>query len=140
MDKPNEVGKLIWKDEYSVNVKEIDEQHKHLVGIINNLVDAVSSPNKETIADIIDQIIQYKTTHFATEEKYFHEFNYEDTKEHEARHHEFSQRIQELKDQHKEDTVSLGFTLVDFLENWFVTHLNLADHKYTKCFNEHGLY
>ena len=140
MDKLDEAGKLLWKDEYSVNVKEIDDQHKHLVGIINNLADTVSTPNKEIIENIIDQIIQYKTIHFATEEKYFHKFNYEGTKEHEARHHEFDQKIQEIRDQYNEDPASLAFALIDYLEDWFVTHLNLADHKYTKCFNDHGLF
>lgn len=131
---------LVWKDEYSVNVKEIDNQHKELIEIINHLIEMINAtPNEETVKEIINKIVQYKSTHFATEEKYFHQFNFEGTAEHEAKHREFNQKVEEIKEQYKEDVISFAFALVDFLEDWLINHLITMDHKYIKCFNDHGL-
>ncbi len=133
-------NRLIWKDEYSVKVAEIDEQHKHLFEIINKLFAMVSSTqSKKAINDLISEIVSYKVAHFATEEKYFHQFNFEGTKEHEIAHQRFDAKVKELVATHKDDTTALAFELVDFLEDWLVGHLMSLDQQYVKCFKEHGL-
>jgi len=40
------------------------------------------------------QLVNYGNFHFATEEKYFDEFNYEDTEEHKKRHQEFRDKLE----------------------------------------------
>jgi len=58
-------------------VREIDEQHKLLIETINELVNVVASnPSKEGLMSIIENLINYKKIHFATEERYFEEFNF----------------------------------------------------------------
>lgn len=133
--------KLLWKDEYSVNVKEIDDQHKQLFSIINTLIETIAAtPKEEEIVAIINEIVSYKAAHFATEDKYFHEFNYEGTAEHEAAHERFNQKVTELQKTYAGNTLEFAFALIDFLEDWLLEHLMGMDQKYTKCFNEHGLY
>lgn len=133
---------LVWKDEYSVGVVELDNQHKNLIGIISRLSEAVNrTSNEEEIRQIIADIIAYKKVHLATEEGYFHKFQYEGTAEHERRHHEFSERMEEFQKRQQENpTISIGFEIVDYLEDWFIQHLLRADKLYTECFHEHGLY
>lgn len=134
-------GPLIWTDACSVNVKEIDEQHKHLFAIINDLIRVISAtPKEEEVKKIIERIIEYKKFHFATEEKYFHLFNYEGTQQHEAAHRMFDEKIGQLRETYKDDVIGLAFALVDFLEDWLIGHTLTVDKKYTQCFNEHGLY
>lgn len=36
------MGMILWKDEYSVDIQEIDEQHKSLVSLINQLYKTLS--------------------------------------------------------------------------------------------------
>lgn len=130
-----------WKSEYSVGVVELDNQHKKLIEIINQLVDVIGRvPDEEQVKKIIAEIVAYKAEHFATEEKYFHQFNYEGTEEHEARHHDFNSQIEALQAKNQGDAIGFAFELVEFLEDWFIGHLLSMDKKYTKCFNEHGLH
>lgn len=136
----NSQKKLVWKDEYSVNVVEIDNQHKNLFEIINNLIEILNStPKKEEVADIINKIVEYKIAHFGTEEKYFNLFNYEGSAKHIDSHKKFNEKLQEVQASYKEDTIGFAFALVNFLEDWLINHLMYMDQEYKKCFNEHGL-
>lgn len=134
-------SKIVWNDGMSMNVKVIDEQHKAFIGTINELIDCINTvPNEEKISSIIKKITNYKLQHFATEEKYFKEFNYEGAAEHIAAHRDFNKRVELLTQEHGKDPISFAFNLVDFLEDWLLDHLSNMDRKYIKCFNEHGLH
>jgi hemerythrin len=129
-----------WKEEYSVQVKEIDDQHKKLVSIIDELFVAINEEKgKEKLGDILDALIEYGVYHFATEEKYFDEFHYELTEEHKKMHRGFETQITELKKKIVNNEVEVSFELIDYLEDWLLDHLMNVDQKYVKCFKEHGL-
>lgn len=132
--------KLIWKDEYNVDVKEIDEQHKKIFAAINDLIEIASlTPTKEKLMPIIEKLAEYKELHFATEEKYFHQFNFEGASEHEAEHRRFNETFIAIQSKYQENTTEFAFALLDFLEDWLIEHLIIMDQKYKKCFKEHGL-
>jgi hemerythrin len=133
-------NKLVWEDKYSVGVVEIDNQHKRMFAVINELLDAINTgTTADHLGNIIESLVKYKIFHFETEEKYFRDFNYEEAEAHTAKHHEFNQKLTTLKEKHPEYTVEFAFELVDFLEDWLIDHLMVVDQKYKKCFAEHGL-
>lgn len=130
---------LVWDDKYNL-VKKIDEQHKFLFEIINDLIREISStPKEESVKAIIGKILEYKKVHFATEEKYFEEFNFEGAAEHKEEHRLFGEEVEKISAAHAGDYIGLAFALVDFLENWLITHLMSTDQKYKQCFIDHGL-
>jgi hemerythrin-like metal-binding protein len=132
--------KLEWEEKYSVGVEEIDDQHKKMFAVINELLDAINSNTTEKhLGEIIDGLVEYKMFHFATEEKYFKEFNYEEAEEHVGKHKEFNDKLNKLKEKYPMPTVDFAFELVDFLEDWLIDHLMAMDQKYKKCFHDHGL-
>ena len=132
--------KLEWDKKYSVGVEEIDNQHKRMFVVINELLDAIdSNSTNEHLGHIIESLVQYKIFHFETEEKYFKEFNYDDSEEHIRKHREFNKKLIELKEKYPEPTIEFAFELVDFLEDWLINHLMVVDQKYVQCFHEHGL-
>jgi hemerythrin len=64
-----------WKEDYSVGVASIDDQHKRLIAWINRLHEAMTAGAagnvmEQTLADLID----YTVYHFATEEKLFAQY------------------------------------------------------------------
>jgi hemerythrin len=134
-------GQLVWKDEYSVKVKEIDDQHKQLFDIINNLIKVLNTaPKEETINEIVKNIIKFKEAHFATEEKYFAQFNFEGAEEHIVAHKTFGEKVVAVQVAHQGDTIGFAFALVDFLEDWLIGHLMHMDQKYVECFTKNGLH
>lgn len=128
-----------WKAEYSVKVKEIDEQHKEVVETINKAHEAVNdSADLEEIKQVLNDLVGLVRTHFSTEEKYFEEFNYEETDEHVEEHIKLTEKVLEFYNRFEagEDIIK---ELLDFLKEWLEDHLITMDQKYVKCFQEHGL-
>jgi len=136
----NVQNKLLWDDKYKVGVEVLDAQHKKLFEIINELLDAISHlPNKENVENITKHLIEYKKTHFETEEKLFKDCNYEKTEQHIAIHHEFSDKLDSLQKEYGDDPIVYAFQLVDYLEDWMIKHLMNSDKDYTKCLHDHGV-
>ncbi|MEE8423688.1 MAG: hemerythrin domain-containing protein, partial [Thermodesulfobacteriota bacterium] len=66
-----------WNDNFSVNVEELDKQHREMIGIINRLLDSIADEkNDEIVDDILNKLTDFIMTHFETEEHYFDKFNY----------------------------------------------------------------
>ena len=129
-----------WKPEYSVQVEEIDEEHKELVKLINKLYDAINTLKvKEELESIIKELIEFSQYHFDTEEKYFDKFKYEHSVEHKKEHKIFKEKMLDTSKKFKNKEIEVTFELVDFLEDWLIDHLIEEDQKYVKCFKNNGL-
>lgn len=129
-----------WDDSLSVNVGEIDQQHKMLVAMINELNDAMRmGKGKDVIGKIINSLFGYTATHFKTEEKYFAQFGYPDTDNHKKEHAAFVQKVMDFKDGFEKKKLSLTIEVMDFLSNWLKNHIKTTDKKYSQLFNEKGL-
>jgi hemerythrin-like metal-binding protein len=131
---------IAWSSELSVNVKEIDEQHRYFVTILNKLYAAsLSLGGQAKIPQLFMELGKYGTEHFSTEEKYFDKFNYAGAFEHKEAHKKFNAAIGQYAVRIKQGQ-DITLELLDFVENWLIDHLSSFDKKYTQCFNEHGLY
>ena len=129
-----------WTEDLSVNVKEIDDQHKYFLSLLNELyISLYSSKIDENIRIIVHNLETYAKMHFETEEKYFDMFNFEGAEEHKLKHRELLNKVRELTQQNEKHGSDILVQLMDFMEDWLVDHLSSMDKKYVKCFNDHGL-
>lgn len=133
---------LIWDKKFNLGIKIIDDQHKYFVSVLNELLASLGDPknSKQLIENVFKKLSDYINFHFATEEKYFKQFNYQDAEEHIAKHNEFKQKIESLKQEYIADQISTQYSLADYLEDWLLDHLATMDKKYVECFHSHGLY
>lgn len=129
-----------WNADFSVNVAEIDNQHQKLVGMINQLNDAMKQrKGKDVLGAIINNLFAYTATHFETEEKYFTQLHYPDTDNHKELHRNFVKKVSEFKNGHDGGQVALTVEVMRFLKDWLSSHIQGADRKYAPWFNERGL-
>jgi len=129
-----------WNESYSVGVNEIDMQHQKLVGMINELHDAMLQGQGKTIlGNIISGLIDYAQIHFATEEKYFDLFGYPDSVSHKKEHSDFTQKIAGFKTGFDSGKLGMSINVMDFLSSWLRNHIKVVDKKYSPLLNEKGL-
>jgi hemerythrin-like metal-binding protein len=132
--------KLIeWNDNYSVNVEEIDNQHKEIIKIINELyVSIVEGKSRNSVDKIFKDLTEYATTHFKTEEDYFEKINYPEASFHKEQHEDIAKKIEEFKKRNEAGRKILDSEILRFLMSWFINHVILIDKRFTEYFNENG--
>jgi hemerythrin len=129
-----------WNGGLNVGVIEIDKQHQKLVGMINDLNDAMKQgKGKDILGEIINGLANYTVTHFRIEEKYFDQFGYPDTNNHKKEHLNFTKKVTEFKDRFDKGKIGLSIEIMNFLSNWLQNHIKRVDKKYGPFFNEKGL-
>lgn len=129
-----------WTDKMSVKSEEIDQQHKQLVNILNELYQAfMDREHKERIGSIISQLSDYTRYHFNTEENYFTSFNYFDREKHIKEHQDFRNKVDEFMKKYHDSIGSLTYDVMNFLRNWLNNHIMETDQKYIECFNQNGV-
>jgi hemerythrin-like metal-binding protein len=131
---------IVWNPEFSVNIQVVDDQHKALVDTINTLYDAMSEGRGGTVlSQIFNNLAEYTTVHFATEEDIMIRFSYPDYEEHASAHSICAAKVSDFKQRFDKGEISMSIELVTFLVNWLHNHLLEMDQKYKAFFKEKGI-
>ncbi|RPH34399.1 MAG: hemerythrin [Bacteroidales bacterium] len=129
-----------WNENYSVNIKSIDEDHQGMFRIINQLYDAIShGKTKGILTEIIAQLVDYTKTHFRREELFFSTTNYPDSVDHKIQHELFIEKIETLKNQFEAEGKQISVELIKFLSDWLINHILISDKKYMVHLKKYGL-
>jgi len=129
-----------WRDELSVSVGEIDDQHKVLIGYINDLNSAMGKGTvKELIEPILNNLVEYTQTHFGQEEAYFDKFGYAARESHKEAHQRFVAKISEFREGFVSGKALLSKDIMVFLKEWLVKHIMGIDKKYTTFMHANGI-
>lgn len=129
-----------WNDSLSVNVVKIDQEHKKLVEMINELTDAMKAGHgKDVLGKILNGLISYTASHFQTEEKYFQQVKYPDAAAHKKEHVAFVQKVTEFKKEFDAGRATVSVNILQFLSKWLQNHIKGTDQKYSSFFHENGI-
>jgi hemerythrin-like metal-binding protein len=132
---------ITWKDSFSVGIPTIDEQHKKLFGMINNLFSEFSKGiTDEFLNEIITELEKYTVYHFSYEEKFMQLYNYANYKVHKAKHNQFIETIKNYKETLSKDNKKEVIDFITFLKNWWLKHIMGTDKQYIKLFQEKGMH
>lgn len=125
--------------EFKVGIKEIDNQHKQLLNLINSINIGISKKqNKKKFSENLDKLIEDLKMHFHTEESYFRKFGYPYYKEHMIEHEKITLKVLRFSERSaRGEDVSLA--LLEFLKEWIENHFMVHDKKYVKYFRENKL-
>ncbi len=131
---------LDWSDDFSVGIEEIDEQHKVLIGLLNELDMAIRQRRGSEITDsILKRLEDYTRVHFTLEEALMRVLDYPDYEAHKHEHERLIADLQALKKKYAADHSSISFELVHFMKNWLMTHTLGTDRKYAAYFMQKGV-
>lgn len=119
---------LEWKPEYSVGIASMDDEHREMIDLINDVYQRLgSSSDPEDIEDCLDNIFNTISLHFALEERIMREHAYAEYTEHKEDHEDLLDEIRDLMDQFIGDTDSGARLLEKRLSDWFARHFATFD-------------
>lgn len=130
---------IIWGNHLKTGITIIDEQHQELFETIDKLEKAKT--NKSAFYEILIELQVYITLHFATEEKYMAYTGYPEFDNHKICHDKF---INDYKNSLKiitkyDNVMDICPKLVNFVENWIMTHYTNEDVKMAAYLNKNPL-
>jgi hemerythrin len=89
--------KLVWNDSLSLDIPEIDEEHRRLVSIIDAFNQAVvSRQEKSEIQRILSLLLADAKSHFEHEVQLFYEHGYPDIGNHASLHAELTRELVDI--------------------------------------------
>ena len=117
-------------EEHHVGVSMIDDQHMRLAEMINKLYDSMQSGiDTEEVRVLINAVVGYIEYHFDEEEQYMLRTNYPEAGEHKRMHISLRKQIQEIKRGLDIDRGAMPLSILDFLRNWLLNHIQTWDVK-----------
>lgn len=129
-----------WREEYSVGIQEIDEEHKQLVNLINQLNEAIVLGSKpEKVESVFSQLIDYTRIHFAVEEALMRIVHYKGYDAHKEIHDDITKQVIAFKEKFYSGRYQTASELMNFLINWLFNHINQVDKMYVETFVNAGL-
>jgi hemerythrin len=126
----------------SVGVKALDEDHKRMVGMLNELHDGIMlGQAKEALGRVLDGLVNYTQTHFAREEQLFSQADYPGALAHKTEHNELTKRVMDLQMRYKNGAqLALTLETVNFLKSWLLNHIQISDKRYGPHLNAKGIH
>src|SRR3989338_1239899 len=131
-----------WTQEYSVKIAGIDDQHKKLIEIINEVHESLSTEGskKEAINKVIGELYDYTKYHFSAEEELMRKFSYPQYINHKSAHDTFIMKVVQFQDEFRQGRILvLSVEVIRFVRDWLFKHILTVDKQYSSFFNQQGV-
>lgn len=120
-----------WKESFSVGNKDIDDDHKKLLGMINQLQTAAHYQTDEALIEsTLNELIEYTKYHFSREEDMMKEKNYPDIEAHMKEHAAMVKQVTQFINEYRVDKTRTIENVILYLKTWLINHINGSDQKY----------
>lgn len=126
-----------WSDQFVTGFELIDEQHKKLVDLVNDVAPKLAAHDEvqmRDVAPLLNQLADYAVFHFGYEEDlmltaridpgYF--------ARHQRLHNLFAQEIARVIQNAKAGNTVSGMDLLRYINDWLTTHILSEDQKMTR--------
>ena len=123
---------LLWSDLLSVGVESIDDEHKQLIAIVNDLYQAhCEGHEKEVVGEIIERLRKYIRIHFAREERLMERCDYPGLAEHKLEHTAMEKWVAVMENEYRAGNgAEIAHEILDYLKDWFYDHIGRIDQLY----------
>ena len=130
-----------WSEKFSVGVRELDEQHQHLIKLLNLLISTQGTANtrSETISDTLMAMTRYAQAHFQAEEKLMEDYGFPGLEEQKIQHRDFRKKTVAFSTATYYGIDQVPEALLEYLVEWWVHHILEDDMAYRSFFKDKGV-
>ena len=124
---------IIWSEGFSTGIAEVDDQHRVLLKLIDEVRVLVANQRHQDphlrLGPILDQLNEYATSHFLTEETLLRQYLAEDagTDAHIQSHRNYLSTIAGHQKQMRHGQAQVCSDLYRFLRQWWIGHILTTD-------------
>ncbi len=123
-----------WDPQLSVGCETIDNQHKELIQLVDELENELSTSSDnalspQQLARSLKFIVNYSRHHFSAEEELMKSINFDDLPRHKEIHNELIQKITEILVGMRDGKSPAALDLVNYFIDWVKKHVMEEDQK-----------
>lgn len=122
---------LVWQDDLNTGIQVIDDQHRRIVDMINQLHDA-REQGRDAVGNVLSELVDYTLSHFAFEEALLEEAGYEFSRPHKRVHEIFIGRVSDYNLRFKAGE-DIAQELIGLLSRWLFNHIRSDDAGYVQA-------
>lgn len=117
-----------WAEDMIIDHGAIDEDHKKLVDLVNELHTATSvGKGHEVIEKIMMDLMTYTKEHLQREEQIMASINFPNLERHKLGHQQFSEKLTTLQTQFEAGSIIVASQLSTVLRDWLSLHIRRSD-------------
>jgi hemerythrin len=131
---------ISWRDDLSVGVSALDDQHKQVLDVINSIYEIrFENASHEALLKNLTKLQFFTETHFRYEESVMKFANYPNFEEHRLYHEAMMAKTVKICSQFRSNIQSDTDDLFQLLKNWWLSHICKEDRDYIECVKQLGL-
>ena len=136
---PSNTEMVTWTDLYATGIERIDNQHKELVLLTNELFQACRTSQEAVemvFKDAMHRMVDYVRFHFSTEQKLLEQINFPEYADHKKQHESLVKQILEAAKEFEAGKKWTPHNFVRTLKDWVFSHIAITDKIYAAYVQE----
>lgn len=126
-----------WTGSLVIGIKTIDDQHRQLVALVNELHESATAPAQHCPGpELVARLKAYAAEHFHVEEGYMQAFAYPEFEAHQKEHEAFCDVVLSLGNSCADGSAHPA-ELLEFLKSWLTNHILDVDMKMGRFLEDH---
>jgi hemerythrin len=132
---------MVWNDRVSVGIEVIDADHKKMLGMINELYDAIlAGKGRSKLNSLFERLLDYTRYHFAHEEEMFARTGYPGAAMHKQQHEEMKKWLETAQRDYRNNFSSApSLEVMIYLKDWLFDHILGSDQRYAPHMKAHQI-
>ncbi len=124
-EKPHREARWIsWDASLSVGIDVIDEHHRYLFDLTNDLIDAIANKTgAKELLRVLNALVEYAQVHFLAEERMMDHYGYGGAERQKQQHRQFHDRLKEFYDELHDNLLITRIEVMSYLRGWLVAHI-----------------
>ncbi len=125
---PRKHAWMPWEESLSVGIDVIDEHHRYLIDLINDLHEVVTDKRgARQVARVVKALDAYAKVHFRSEEQMMEHCEYSGLQRQKQHHQAFEEKIREFYEELHANPLVAQFDVLEYMRNWLVNHIKVED-------------
>jgi hemerythrin-like metal-binding protein len=119
---------IVWDESLSVGIDVIDEHHRYLFDLVNDLIDVVANKlGTRELVRVLKALGQYAVIHFRAEESMMEQYDYHRLDIQKQQHQIFLDRMQLFNEELHQNPLIAQFEVLVYLRDWLIAHIRDED-------------